>query len=126
MKNDANQNVSETELTILNVLWNSQEASIRDITHNIYGNTDTSNYNTVQSLINRLENKGFVGRDRSGFAHKFFAQIKRQDFINRQLTEIADKVCGGSFMPLLTNLVNKAEFTEDQRNQLKRLIDQID
>ncbi len=116
--------VSDTELVILNVLWRREKATIREISEDIYSQANSTEYATVQSLLKRLDKKGFVQCDRSGHVHKFFAIRGREEFIDLQLTNMAEKVCDGSYIPLLMNLAEKTQLSNQQREQLEKLINE--
>lgn len=62
---ELHQDVTEAELAVLQALWDAGPATIRQVVERVYGQTGTSVYGTVQKLLERLESKGFVGRDRS-------------------------------------------------------------
>ena len=116
--------ISETELEILDVLWQRGKSTISEITAELYTEATTVQYATVKSLLGRLEKKDCVKRDRSSFAHVFEAVIGRDVFIGQQLQEMADRVCGGSLKPLLFNLVDGAKLTKRDREMLHKLIDE--
>ena len=120
------QDVTEAELTILQALWEGGPAPIRKLTEAVYGQGGSSSYATVQKLLDRLEAKGFVARDRGGAAHVFRAAIGRDELINRRLRAVADTLCGGSMTPLLTHLVRGRRLTERERQELRALIEQLD
>jgi hypothetical protein len=61
--------VSETELAVLHVLWDLGQATVRQIDRRLYRRPTVATYATVLKLLERLEAKGCVRRDRSGFAH---------------------------------------------------------
>ena len=71
------RDVTEYELAILQVLWDSGPATIRQLTDVVYPTGGTAQYATVQKLLERLERKGCVRRDRSGSAHVFTAALGR-------------------------------------------------
>jgi BlaI family penicillinase repressor len=116
-------NVTNAELSILEILWEHGPATIGDITIAIYGKKTTPRYATVQKLLERLEAKGCVMRDRSGFAHRFDAAIERQHLIGQRLQEVAAKLCDGSLTPLLMHLVEAAELNAQDRKRLRKLMD---
>ena len=117
--------VTETELAILDVLWQQGSAVIREIAARLYGEDySTIQYTTVKSLLERLESKKYVVRDRSGFAHVFAAKVGRDAFIGQQLDAMANRICGGSLAPLLMNLVERLPLTKRERDRLKNLIDE--
>src|SRR5437870_4599997 len=99
------QDITDAELAILQVLWDEGAASIRQLTGALYPDGRVSHYATVQKLLERLEAKSCVRRDRSAAVHVFDAAVSREDLIGRRLQTMAEKLCGGSLTPLLTHLV---------------------
>ena len=118
-----NETVSKTELQILSVLWETAPLTIRELCSSVYGDTSSSLYATVQSLLDRLESKGWVSRDRSGFKHTFSPTRGRSEFVGQQIQEVADAVCGGSISALLGQLASSKRLTAKQRQELRDLID---
>jgi predicted transcriptional regulator len=118
--------VTEYELAVLTVLWKHGEATIRQITEEVYGNTSTAAYATVQKLLERLAKKGCVARRRSSPAHLFRAKVARENLIVQGLENLAEKLCEGSLTPLLIHLVAKAKLSPDDRDMLRRLIDEAE
>jgi BlaI family penicillinase repressor len=86
--------VTDTELSILQVLWDRQEATRRQITDVLYPGGGESHYATVQNLLGRLERKGFVEHSRGDGSLVFKAVVDRDELISRRLQVLADKVCG--------------------------------
>src|SRR5579864_6317104 len=93
------QDVTDAELAVLQALWDRGSATIRQLTEVIYAHGGASAYATVQKLLERLEVKGCVLRDRSPSVHVFSAAIDRDDLIGRRLQAMAEKLCGGSLTP---------------------------
>ena len=120
------QDVTDAELTILQFLWDRGEATTRELTDVIHPEGTASHYATVQKLLERLEDKGCVGRDRHGAAHVFAAVVGRDELIGRRLQSVAEKLCGGSWTPLLTHLVQSEKLSAVERQELRDLIDELD
>jgi predicted transcriptional regulator len=118
--------VTEAELAVLQALWDQGPATIRQLVERVYAQDGTSVYATVQKLLDRLDAKGFVRRDRGGAAHVFEAAVDREALIGRRLRAVADSLCGGSLTPLLTQLVEGNELSAKERNELRTLIDRLD
>src|SRR5438105_15155121 len=83
------QDVTEAELAILELLWEQGPAMIRQLTDRLYPQGGRAHYATVQTLLERLEAKDFVTRDRSGAAHSFGAAVGRDELIGRRLQATA-------------------------------------
>lgn len=126
MARRSTQDVTEAELAILQTLWDRGPATIRQLVDEVYGQDGVSVYATVQKLLERLESKGFVERDRSGSVHVFRAAVGREELIGRRLRAVADTLCGGSLAPLLTQLVQAEPLSEEDRRELRALIDGLD
>jgi BlaI family penicillinase repressor len=120
------QDVTDTELALLQVLWDDGPATIRRLTDVLYPGGGTAQYATVQKLLERLEAKGCVSRARTPPAHTFTAAIARDELIGRRLQDMAEKLCGGSLTPLLTHLVRTKRMSARERQQLRNLIDELD
>src|SRR5262249_38271423 len=124
--NRSQTDVTDAELALLQALWDQGPSTIRQLVERVYAQEGTSVYATVQKLLDRLEAKGWVLRDRSGAVHVFQPAIGRGELIGRRLRAVADALCGGSLTPLLTHLVQGGQMTENDRRELRSLIDQLD
>lgn len=122
----AAQDVTDAELAILQALWERGPATIRQLAQVVYGDASASSYATVQKLLERLEAKDCVQRDRSSSVHAFRASVDREELIGRRLRAVADSLCGGSIAPLLTHLVERESLTEKERKELRDLIAKLD
>jgi BlaI family penicillinase repressor len=119
------QDVTESELNLLNVLWEKGRCSTRQLTAVLYPDSGgaAAQYATVQKLLERLESKGLVARDRTLFVHTFTAIANRDELIGRRLRALADKLCGGSLAPIVSHLARNRSLSESERKELRDLID---
>ena len=120
------QDVTDAELAILQVLWDRGKATVRELTEKLYSEYSSSQHATVQKLLERLEGKGCVRRNRGAWPHVFEPAIECGDLIDRKLQQTADKLCDGSIQPLLTHLVKGARLSSQERQSLRTLLDELD
>jgi predicted transcriptional regulator len=120
------QNVTDAEWAILDMLWNQGPASVRRLTEVLYPSGGASEHGTVYKLLERLEAKGCVTRDRSGGVYEFHATVVRDEVIGRELETLVEKMCGGSLQPLLSNLVRVKRLTAAELRELLALVDNLD
>ena len=92
----------------------------RDIRERLYPDENKAQHGTVQRLLQRLEEKGFVERDKSIAVHYFFAAISRETYAGQQLESLAEKLTSGSFAPLITHLV---EHKKISRAELAKVLE---
>lgn len=115
--------LTDAEFAVLEPLWDAGPQTIRQLTARLYPEQSTSDYATVQKLLERLEAKRCVKRDRSRAAHVFRATAAREDLIDAQLQQIADRLCDGSLVPVLNQLMRRVNLSGPQREELKKLLD---
>ena len=120
------RDITDAELSVLEVLWDDGPATIRRLTDVLYMPPSVAHYATVQKLLERLESKGCVVRDRSLAIHIFSAAISREVLIGRRLQAVAEKLCGGSLTPLMTNLVRSKRLTPKERREIRKLMEELD
>jgi predicted transcriptional regulator len=116
--------VTDAELRVLQALWDHGPSTIRRLTDRLYPGGGPSRYATVQKLLERLEEEGCVARDRSAMTHVFAAALGREEFLGGQLRAVVDRLGGGSLAPLLTHLIQTGTLREEDRRELRRLLDQ--
>ena len=112
------EDVTDTELAILQVLWDQGETTRRQITDVLYPGGSEVHYATVQNLLGRLERKGFVQSTREGNVLVFTAIVDRDELIRRRLQGVANKLCGGAVTPLVMNLVRSQPLSAVEVEQL--------
>jgi BlaI family transcriptional regulator, penicillinase repressor len=120
------QDITESELSVLRILWDRGAATIRQLTDTLYPRGVAAQYATVQKLLDRMEAKGYVQRDRTMFVHVFTAVLNRDELIGRRLRSLAETLCDGSLTPLLTHLARAKDLTEHDRLALRAIIDDVE
>jgi BlaI family penicillinase repressor len=120
------QDITESELAVLRILWDRGTASIRQLTDSLYSGGEAAQYATVQKLLDRMEAKGYVRRDRSLYVHVFSAVLDRDQLIGRRLRSLAEMLCDGSLTPLLTHLARAKDLTEKDRLALRAIMDEVE
>ena len=119
-------NISDAELELLKELWDSGSTTVRDL-HSLFESRGyTWAYTTVQTMLTRLEEKGYVNVDRTDLRHEFAAAVDRDSLLGSRLDELADKICGGAAGPLLLNLVNKGRFSADEIAKFRGMLDRAE
>ncbi|MBS0205643.1 MAG: BlaI/MecI/CopY family transcriptional regulator [Planctomycetes bacterium] len=120
------QDVANAELSVLQVLWELKTATVRELTERIYQNCTAALNATVQKLLERLEAKKYVKRNRKTWPHQFTACVEREALIGQQLQTLTDQLCQGEIQPLLSCLVKTYGLTDADRQSLRGLLDELD
>ena len=114
--------ITDTELAVLKVLWDSGSASARDVTEVLYPTCTDSDVGTVHSMLQRLERKRLIDRERSRRPHLFTALISRDEVAGQELSAMAQRLTDGSLVPFLTHLVDADRLSDDDVAEIERLL----
>ncbi len=115
--------LTNAELNLLKVLWRQQPLSVREITAELYGELSNSNIGTVQNLLQHLEAKRCVQRNRSAFAHRFSVIVTQAAVAGKQLELMADKLSEGSLAPFITHLVQNRRLTKKEKKDIRKMLE---
>lgn len=119
-------NVSDAEWAVLQLLWERGPATVRQLRDVLYPAGGASEHATVHKLLERLEDKGHVRRERAAGALTFQAAVSREDLVGQHLDALLEKSCGGSLQPLLTSLVRTRRLTAAELRELLALVESLD
>ena len=61
----------------------------------------------------------------NGECRRLIATISQQRFLGQRLEALADSVCGGSFTPMLTQLLRGRRLRADERDALQELVSEL-
>ena len=122
----AARQITDTELALLNELWQRPSATVPELTEALYANSAPALLATVRKLLDRLEAEGCVSRDRTTWPHHYRAVLKREDLAGKRLQEAADELYDGDLAPLLTHLVRSQRLTAKDREDLRKVLDELD
>ena len=117
------QQLANAELAVMDLLWENERMTARQIRERLYPDATKAQHGTVQRLLQRLEDKGYVDRDRSLSVHLFSAAISRQEYAGGQLELLASKLTAGSFAPLITHLVEKKKISRKEIERIRAILD---
>jgi predicted transcriptional regulator len=115
--------VTDAELAVLQLLWERGPSAVRRIADILYPGGGPSEYATVHRLLERLEGKGYVRRDRVEGVYVFAALLDREAVLGQQLETLAERMCGGSLQPLLSTLVKSRRLSADELRELLALVE---
>jgi len=114
--------LSPSETEILRLVWQLDKATVQDVCDKLPSRRKIA-YATVQTLLRRLEKKGYLKHYIQGKAHVFFPAVKREHVIKRSVGDFLDRLFGGDPIPLMQYLAEHGKISGDDIEELKRLTD---
>ncbi|MEJ2702039.1 MAG: BlaI/MecI/CopY family transcriptional regulator [Sedimentisphaerales bacterium] len=114
--------MSPTETEILRLVWRLKEATVQEVREQLPADR-TLAYNTVQTLLSRLEQKGYLRHRDKGRAHVFSPRVEPQEVIKTTVREFLGRLFGGDPKPLVQFLAEDGKIDEEDIKRLRQLID---
>ena len=119
--------VSPAETQILQIVWRLGAATVQEVCDALSEKRSVAyatTYATVQTLLRRLEKKGYVKHEVKGKAHVFSPAVKREEVIKRTVSDFVERLFGGDPLPLLLHLADHSKLKRDDIERLKQMIDE--
>lgn len=112
-------------MEVLRLLWDHGPGTVREILDEFQRRRKKWAYTTVQTLLNRLREKGYLDRDERGLAHVYSARVTREMHVEQRMQELADQVGSGSSSVLVHQLVQGGRLSAKELGELRALIDEV-
>ena len=116
--------VTDAELAVLRLLWERGPSAVRQVADVLYPGGGPSEYATAHRLLERLEGKGHVRRQKVRGVYLFRAAVDREAVLGQQLETLVERMCGGSLQPLLSTLVKSKRLSAEELRELLQLVEQ--
>jgi predicted transcriptional regulator len=120
---DQSETLTETQMEILDVIWNLGGASVGEVWTQITANRKVAR-NTILTHMDRLEKKGWLKRQGDGPIQKFAVTRSRKQTLRRLTRQFVDSVFGGSPESLLLALFEGQKLTSDEAERIHKLIEE--
>ncbi len=117
--------IPDSELDVLRVLWERQQATVREVLETLRAAGREWSYATVATLLDRLETKGVVTSDRSDLAFVYKPAITPQEVQQKRLKSLVDKLYHGEPGLLVLHLLKSHPLDPKQASEVRSLLDEM-
>ncbi len=115
------EGLTPLELEIMKVLWATGAANVQTVQRALERELA---YTTVQTMLNVLLRKGKVTRNLHDKAYFYQPAVSQIQATGHAVTELIDRMFGGSAESLVMNLVEARHLTPETLTRLNRIIEQ--
>jgi BlaI family penicillinase repressor len=115
---------TESELEILTILWNKENATVREVHEELSKNKD-SGYTTTLKLLQIMFEKGLVTRDDSNKTHIYQPAVTRQKTQKQFLDKMINTLFAGSSTQLVLQALGNQKATKDELEEIQKYLDNL-
>ena len=116
---------TESELEILNILWNKGSMTVREV-HEQLEKTKEAGYTTTLKLMQIMHDKKLLKRDTSNKTHVYTAAITREQTQGQMLQRMIDTVFNGSAMQLVMQALGNHKASTSELDMIKEYLGRIE
>jgi len=115
---------TESELEILQVLWNKNAATVRDV-HEELLKTKDAGYTTTLKLMQIMFEKGLVTRDSSSKTHIYMPEVTREKTQKLFVNKMIDSLFAGSTSQLVMQALGNHKASQKELDEIRNYLDSI-
>ena len=119
-----NTKPTESELEILQIMWEKGECTVRDV-HEILEKNKDAGYTTTLKLMQIMHEKGLVSRDTSSKTHIYKPLVNQQKTQQHLVNKMIDNVFNGSAARLVMQALGNRSASKDEIDSIKKYLDQL-
>jgi predicted transcriptional regulator len=114
--------LSPSQREIMEIVWERGEVTANEV-RRVLSRTRNVARNTVRTLLERMEAKGWLKHRAEGRTFLYTAARPRHDTIGQKVREIVETICGGSPETLVTALLDYRGLRPDELKRIRQLLD---
>ena len=116
--------LGETEMEVLEHVWDLGEATVADVHARILRQRKVA-YTTVMTVLKKLATKGFLTFTTRGASYVYSAARPAEEVRRELLRNVMDKVFQGSAAAVVHSLVRTEDLSEEERKEIRSLIREL-
>ncbi len=105
----------------MEIIWDLGEASARSVRERLLENREVAR-NTVRTLLERMEEKGWLSHRQHGRVYLYFATRSRGTTVGKQVIDVLDQVCGGSPETLMTAILDYRGLSSSELKRIREML----
>jgi len=116
---------TESELEILQILWQKQSATVREVYEEILKIKPAGGYTTTLKLMQIMIDKGIVTRDSSNKSHVYKPAISKEKTQNIFVNKMIDSLFAGSPVQLIMQALGNHKASKKELDEIRDYLNSI-
>jgi predicted transcriptional regulator len=117
--------LSEAQLEIMNVVWDRKEVTVGEVWKVLSDQRGVAR-NTVQTMMTRLEEKGWLRHRADGQTFYYRAVFPRQVTLGHVVRRLVDTAFAGSAEGLVMALLQHRGLSTEEAARIRAMIEQVE
>lgn len=118
-----NKELTRGELQVMNILWNLHHATVAEVVEAMPEPRPA--YNTVLTFLRIMEEKGFVGHEKTGRLYTYQPLMQKGEYTRMYLQGVRDQLFDGSAKSLISFFAEEEKLTVSEVQELIDLLKRL-
>ncbi len=123
MARPKNPELTDRELAVMQVFWQTEEATAEQARQALLKTGEEVAYVTIANVVRGLLNKGFLKQTHSDRPYRYTAVRSFDDVSNKLLGDFMGRLFQGSRQAMLAQLLSHRKLNAAERKLLKEILD---
>lgn len=119
-----NSKPTESELEILQILWEQESSTVREV-HEVLSKTKDTGYTTTLKLMQIMFEKKLVTRDDSAKTHVYKAAVSKQNTQKQFLDKMINGLFSGSSTQLVLQALGNQKASKNELEEIQKYLDDL-
>jgi predicted transcriptional regulator len=115
------QKLTNKEEEIMHILWKLKKAFVKDVLAEIID--DKPHYNTLSTIIRKLEEKGYVSYNAYGKTHQYFPIVSKEDYKTKFMSTAIENYFNSSYKNVVSFFAKEEKISVDELKEIIALIE---
>jgi predicted transcriptional regulator len=120
-------NLGDLEMDVLRYVTDNAPITVREVVRD-WGEPNGKARTTILTVMERLREKNFLTRDKGpdDTTFQYSPAVAKPDLMRNLVQEFVEKTLGGSVTPFVAYLAESPNLSDEELNDLKRLVDAME
>jgi BlaI family penicillinase repressor len=115
---------TESELEILQILWEKGDCTVRDV-HEILEQNKDAGYTTTLKLMQIMHEKGLVARNTSSKTHIYRSLVNQEKTQQQLVNKMINNVFNGSASRLVMQALGNHSASKEEIDSIKQYLEEL-
>jgi predicted transcriptional regulator len=125
MTNSKFSKPTESEMEILQVLWELGPSTVREV-HDVLSETKDSGYTTTLKLMQIMNDKGLLTRNDEAKTHVYSSAVKKESVQKQVVSKMINGLFKGSSAKLVMHALGNHRASKEEIMEIKKYLDEIE
>jgi len=114
------EKLTNKEEEIMQALWDLKKAFIKEIVAEL---SNENHYNTVSTIVRKLEEKNFISHQAFGKTHQYFPLVSKTDYTKKFMHEAMASYFDNSYKNMVSFFAKNEKISAEELREILKIIE---